>query len=68
MRDFLSGYIHEKIIGDGELILMTYIIVDRIEDWEKTYYKLKDLKGEKGRPAAVDIKRLYKDFQKRWTE
>lgn len=67
MREYFSGYIPGPIKGDGELILMAYIIIDRMEDWKETYYRLQKMKGSCNFPDP-DIKRLYKEFQKRYSE
>ena len=68
MRHFFSGYIHEKIKGDGELILLTYIIADNTEEWERIYYQIKELKHGNGCLPDVDIKTLSKDYKKRFEE
>lgn len=67
MRDYISSYVG-RIEGDGELILLAYIITDNAEDWKRIYYSLYELKHGDGRRPDPDVNTLTKNYKKRFME
>ena len=54
---------------DGYFILLVALLIDITgEPWEKCYYKLNALRGKGGALPDLDINKLNKDMNKRYSE